>query len=215
MEKEVNKTEEKEEIKHSAIKSVQYKAQKAIDAFLVHGDKLKAMREAGYSKYQSEDPARHKQQVENAAHFFNKPHIRAYIEERKQAAAKIVETKIACSMEWVLSNAQEIVERCLQHIPVIVEGKPTGEFTFDASNATKALDLICKVKGLGNYSKEAAKELAKKKPTTNLSFPVSLKPGEPFLRDDETIYGEAIPLHKPGNGNGSGNGNGNGHGSLQ
>lgn len=55
--------------------------------------------------------------------------------------------------EYVRSKLKEIVERCMQAVPVMEKvrgdgGKtemiPTGEFKFDAGNANKALELIGK-----------------------------------------------------------------------
>jgi phage terminase small subunit len=59
------------------------------------------------------------------------------------------EKKGAISQAWVLERLRLVVERTLQEIPVTdAKGEPTGEWRFDAANATKALQLLGQHVGL-------------------------------------------------------------------
>lgn len=49
---------------------------------------------------------------------------------------------------WVMRHLQTIVERCMQEQPVILAGMPTGEYTFQASGANRALELLGKDLGM-------------------------------------------------------------------
>jgi len=44
--------------------------------------------------------------------------------------------------DWILYNLKCVLSRCMQAEPVIREGKETGQYTFNASGALKALELI-------------------------------------------------------------------------
>jgi phage terminase small subunit len=68
----------------------------------------------------------------------SKPDIAAAIAEAQAARAKRTEL----SQEWVTNNLREVAERCLQHQPVVRGGEETGEFTFNAVGATRALELL-------------------------------------------------------------------------
>ncbi len=50
--------------------------------------------------------------------------------------------------EWVTGQLKEIVSRCMQKVPVIVDGKKTGEWRFDARSANTALQLMGKDLGM-------------------------------------------------------------------
>jgi phage terminase small subunit len=59
------------------------------------------------------------------------------VEERAQ--------RTAVDQDWVLGCLQEVVDRCMQTVPVNDrQGKPTGEFRFNAAGATRALEIIGK-----------------------------------------------------------------------
>jgi len=46
--------------------------------------------------------------------------------------------------QWVLRQAVEVYNRCMQVNPVLVKGEPTGSYKFDSSGANRALELIGK-----------------------------------------------------------------------
>lgn len=108
-----------------------------VDAYLCDNvderfNATKAAIKAGYS----EKAAR---QV--ASRLLTNANIKAYIEQKMSEAAE----KIGLTQEKVLENIKEIVERCMQREPVLDEnGKPTGEYKFNAHGALKGLELIGK-----------------------------------------------------------------------
>lgn len=63
------------------------------------------------------------------------------------------ETKIDAA--WVLKSAAAVFERCMQAEPVRDrEGNETGEYTFNAAGANKALELIGKHIGVKAFASE-------------------------------------------------------------
>jgi len=50
--------------------------------------------------------------------------------------------------EWVDAQLKEVVDRCMQKTPVILNGKETGEYKFDARGANTALQLMGKDRGM-------------------------------------------------------------------
>lgn len=81
------------------------------------------------------------------------PRIRAYVDQLKadtgRALTKQVAEGIALDRHYVLANLKEVVERCMQHAPVLDRsGKPTGEYTFDSKGANQALGMIGKELGM-------------------------------------------------------------------
>ncbi len=71
-----------------------------------------------------------------------RPVVAEYIEGRRdQVAAKVLK-KLEVDAEWILTEAVEVVERCMQHKAVVVNGVETGEYVFDAAGATRALKLL-------------------------------------------------------------------------
>lgn len=80
-----------------------------------------------------------------ASQYLKKPLIAARVEELMSDRAK----KGAISREWVLERLRQIVERSMQEVAVTDrDGKPTGEWRFDAANAVKALQLLGQHVGL-------------------------------------------------------------------
>jgi len=68
-----------------------------------------------------------------------KPNIRNEIERLMRQREKRTER----SGDEVIERLWEIVDRCLQRIPVLDKsGNETGEFRFDATGANKALELL-------------------------------------------------------------------------
>ena len=53
--------------------------------------------------------------------------------------------KLELDAEFVLRGLKEVAVRCMKHVPVLDrEGNETGEFTFNASGANRALELLGK-----------------------------------------------------------------------
>ena len=65
-----------------------------------------------------------------------------------EAIARAVEDRAqrtAMDQDWVLGCLREVVDRCMQAVPVCDRhGNPTGEFRFNAAGATRALEIIGK-----------------------------------------------------------------------
>jgi hypothetical protein len=65
-----------------------------------------------------------------------------------EAAQEVIQ-KVAVDKDWIRDRLAQIVERCMQAEPVLDrEGKPTGEFTFQAPAAIRALELLGKDQGM-------------------------------------------------------------------
>lgn len=71
--------------------------------------------------------------------------VAAAVARARETAAKAAE----CNAEWVLRKLREVAERCMTAEPVLDrEGNPTGEYTFNAAGANRALELIGKQQGM-------------------------------------------------------------------
>lgn len=96
-----------------------------------HG--TKAAIRAGYNE---------KSAASQASRLLRNANIKAAIERRKEEMAKAA----GIDALWALNRRVEIAERCMTAEPVRdKEGNETGEYTFDASGANKALDAIEKI----------------------------------------------------------------------
>jgi hypothetical protein len=87
------------------------------------------------------------------------PRVRELIDQLRadtgKALTKQVADAIALDRRYVLENLREVVERCMQHTEVKDRnGKPTGEWTFNAKDANRALELIGKELGMFVERKE-------------------------------------------------------------
>jgi phage terminase small subunit len=68
-----------------------------------------------------------------------------------RAEEKFVEvmSDIAAERKWVLTSLRAVAKRCMQAEPVLnSKGTPTGEYTFQASGANRALELLGKEYGM-------------------------------------------------------------------
>ncbi|HEV1288451.1 MAG TPA: hypothetical protein VNU44_24205 [Bryobacteraceae bacterium] len=68
-----------------------------------------------------------------------------------RAEEKFVEVMndIAAERKWVLCSLKSVAKRCMQAEPVLdSKGRPTGEYTFQASGANRALELLGKEYGM-------------------------------------------------------------------
>jgi phage terminase small subunit len=90
------------------------------------------------------------------------------IQERIAELKAVRAEKNEIDADWVLKSLKEIQERCLQAEPVKdKEGKPTGEYKFDATNAIKATELIGK--HIGFFEKDN-----QQKATNTLNEPLTV-----------------------------------------
>ena len=72
-----------------------------------------------------------------------RPVVAEYIEGRRDQVAAVALAKLHVDAHWIRKNAVAVVERCMQAVPVVdKEGRPTGQFTFDAAGAIRALKLL-------------------------------------------------------------------------
>jgi phage terminase small subunit len=77
--------------------------------------------------------------------------LRTFPAAGARAEAKFVEvmSDIAAERKWVLTSLKDVAKRCMQAEPVLdSKGTPTGEYTFQASGANRALELLGKEYGL-------------------------------------------------------------------
>src|SRR5262245_58302128 len=81
----------------------------------------------------------------NAARLKANESISGRVQELQEAAA----AKAMVTKQWVLDHLKEVVERAMQAEPVLDrDGNPAGEYTFQASSAIRALELIGKELGM-------------------------------------------------------------------
>ena len=80
----------------------------------------------------------------------SKPDIAKAVHDAMKARSERAEL----DQDWVLNNWREIAERCLQAKPVIrvVDGEKveTGEWTFNAAGANKAVESVARHLGMFN-----------------------------------------------------------------
>ena len=105
------------------------KQQRFVEEYLVDSNGAAAAVRAGYSP---------KSAKVIACKLLTKAHVRTALEEQRQALTERTDT----SVDWGIEHLKDIVERCMQAVPVTVDGTPCGLYTFDASNAVKALIKI-------------------------------------------------------------------------
>lgn len=84
----------------------------------------------------------------NASRLLTNADVKSRVRElQSKVAARVVE-KTAIDAAWVLERSVELVERCMQAVPVLTaKGEPTGDYQFDSSGANRALDRIGKHTG--------------------------------------------------------------------
>ena len=67
-----------------------------------------------------------------------KPNIALCIQELFNERSE----KVEISAEYVIKSIKSVAERCMQAEQVMEQGKPTGEYKFDASGANKSLGVL-------------------------------------------------------------------------
>lgn len=71
------------------------------------------------------------------------------VQEAVKAAQDARSERTELTQDWVLDRLKEVTERCMQHEAVLDrEGNATGEYTFNATGANKAIELIGKHLGM-------------------------------------------------------------------
>tara|TARA_R100001377_G_scaffold85169_2_gene70620 strand:+ start:429 stop:878 length:450 start_codon:yes stop_codon:yes gene_type:complete len=99
--------------------------QLVVSLYLKSMNKAQAARDAGFE----------------SSSVFSKPSVKAVIEEQLTIRAE----RLRVGGDWVLGELKRVYDRCMQTADVLDrDGRPTGRFEFDASNAIKALALIGK-----------------------------------------------------------------------
>lgn len=99
--------------------------QLAVSLYLKSMNKAQAARDAGFE----------------SSSVFSKPSVKAVIEEQLTIRAE----RLRVGGDWVLGELKRVYDRCMQVEDVLGrDGRFTGRFEFDASNALKALALIGK-----------------------------------------------------------------------
>lgn len=67
----------------------------------------------------------------------------------KNAIEKALKERTNITQDFVLERLEENVQRCMQAKPVFdKKGKPTGKYTYNASGANRALELLGKHLGM-------------------------------------------------------------------
>lgn len=112
------------------------KQKKFCQEYLIDLNATQAAIRAGYKKDYADRMA-HKL-VENSR-------VKKYIKECMAERAK----ELKLDANWVLQRFKDISDRCMQAEPVLDrEGKPTGEYRFDAAGANKSTEMIGKHLGM-------------------------------------------------------------------
>lgn len=107
-----------------------------VEQYLLDGNATKAALRAGYSSRSA---------AALGSRALRTPQVQVALAERRMAAA----TQFEVDSVWVLCRLRVVVERCLQGVPVRERsGQETGEWSFNASGATRALELMGKHLGM-------------------------------------------------------------------
>lgn len=69
-----------------------------------------------------------------------KPNVSKRVQELLDERSKRTEI----SADYVLNGIKELTERCIQAVPVVQDGEPTGEYKFEANAALKGYELLGK-----------------------------------------------------------------------
>jgi len=112
------------------------KQSRFIDEYLVDLNGTQAAIRAGYSPNSAN---------EQASALLAKPNIRSLVDQLM--AERAARTRI--DADYVLDTIHSTVERCRQAEPVVDrEGRPTGEYRFDAPSVLKGAELLGKHVGM-------------------------------------------------------------------
>jgi phage terminase small subunit len=107
-----------------------------VEQYLLDGNATQAAIRAGYSA---------KSAAALGSRALRMPQVQVALAERQTVAAG----QWGLDPIWVLGQLRVVAERCLQGVPVRDRsGQETGEWSFNASGATRALELIGKHLGM-------------------------------------------------------------------
>lgn len=101
------------------------------EEYLIDLNGAQAAIRAGYSKHTAK---------EIASQNLTKPAVMKYLQSRINKRSE----RTQVTADYVLNGIKDVVERCVQATPVIEDGKPTGEYTFEANPALKGYELLGK-----------------------------------------------------------------------
>lgn len=106
------------------------KQQRFVEEYLIDLNATQAALRAGYSPRTA---------TEIGSQNLRKPEIKRALTAARQELSE--ETQL--NKEWIETRLMSVVERCMQAEPVLSrEGKPTGQYRFDAAGANRALELL-------------------------------------------------------------------------
>lgn len=110
--------------------------QKAVDIFMATGSKITAYCEAY-------DKSRNATSAKSAKEVFKSKNVSREVEKRRKLQSAIT----TLTDSWEEERLTEIVDRCMQHKPVIEGGEIVGVYTFDSSGANRAIEILCRIRG--------------------------------------------------------------------
>jgi phage terminase small subunit len=115
------------------------KQKRFADEYLVDLNAKQAAIRSGYSAKTAE---------QQASRLLSNVKVQEYIQNKQ----KKLEIKTELTAQWVLDNLKAVAERCMQAEPLLTrvgnQWEESGEYTFQAAGANKALELIGKHLGM-------------------------------------------------------------------
>lgn len=85
----------------------------------------------------------------SASQALQRPRVQKYLAEQRAAVHAKAKEQIACDRVSVLRDLQEVKDRCMEAVPVFnARGTPIGRWTFNATGALRALELIGRELGM-------------------------------------------------------------------
>jgi phage terminase small subunit len=111
--------------------SLNEKQKRFCEEYLIDLNATQAAIRAGYSE---------KTAKEIGCENLTKPNIQEYVQSLLEERSKRTEI----DADYVLYGIKEVVERCIQAEPVLMDGQPTGEYRFEHTGALKGYELLGK-----------------------------------------------------------------------
>lgn len=59
-----------------------------------------------------------------------------------------VEREAVVDAAWILKSLRKVAEQSMAAVPILVDGKPSGEYRFDSAGANRSLELLGKHLGM-------------------------------------------------------------------
>ncbi len=130
--------------------SLTIKQEKAVQHFLINGNKT-----AAYKHAYSTSRMKEKTINEKASKLFANDKVRTRVEELQ----KELEEENKISRDWVLNKAKEMVDRSLTPDAIFTKsGDFTGEFRYDSAGASAGMKIINQMMGYNAPEKLEVKE---------------------------------------------------------